>query len=106
MLAFDGDQQNPILRGFMLPAIVREIFTGIFMRTGTIETIQGEDSELWFKWAEYVMEEPLPTDAFSDVDQISDEWMDWLDRLLVAFSAKKFNGKRTLLAAMEEHISD
>ena len=103
---YDGDQKNPMMRGFMLPAIVREIFSGIFMRAKSKEIIEGEESEKWFTWAQYIMEEPLPDVDFTEDDQISKEWLDWLDSLLIDFSERRFGGKFTLLGAMEDYISD
>lgn len=106
LMIYDGEQKNPMMRGFILSAIVREIFSGIFMRTDSIDTIVGEESGKWFLWAEFVMEELLPGGEFTEGEQISSEWLEWLDNLLIEFSESRFGGQYTLLEAMEDYISD
>jgi len=104
---YDDNMHHPLLRGHVLPAMVREMFSGVFMKIKSPSDLQGSDDEKWFRWAEFILQEPLPECDFSDAASVSVDWLEWLDRLIEEFSTRKFvNGKETLLQAMEGYSND
>ena len=108
LLAIYGDSKHhPLLRGHVLPAMVREMFRGVFMNIKSLSELQGSDDSKWFRWGEFMLQEPVPSIDFWDEEGVSGEWLEWLDRLIEEFSARKFvNGKETLLQAMENYSND
>jgi len=106
MAMYEGDQKNPVLRAMMLPSMVREVFMGIFLRTNSASDVEGCESGKWFQWAQFIMEDEPPIEPFKADIGIATEWLDWLDRLMDEFSARRFDGHRTLLSKMEEHLGD
>jgi hypothetical protein len=106
MALYDGDRKNPALRAMLLPAMAREVFTGILMRAESVSDIEGCESAKWFQWAEFIMDEDLPAEPFKGDIGIAVEWLDWLDRLMNEFSARRFDGQHTLLSKMEAYTND
>lgn len=99
---YSGDKRHPFLRGFMFPAIVAEVFSGLFMRVSAVSDLAETETEKWFKWAQFIMNEPMPDDQFFDDGLVAKTWLDWLERLLDEFSGRPAVGSKTFLDAMED----
>lgn len=99
---FNGDKNNPVLRAFFIPAMVREVFLRLFASGASLEELD-PDALVWFTWAEEFAQEPVPNDRFIYDNEVSSDWLEWLDKVVDRLTDRRlFNGK-TLLGALEEY---
>jgi hypothetical protein len=91
------------VHAFMLPALLREILNGIFLRFNSIENI--DERSQAYRWLKFC-DRKLTTWSMPD----EEEWNDKLklselaEQAVYLFSEKKWDGKRTLLEKFLDKI--
>ena len=100
---FMCDMKNPMLRGFILPSIVKSIFQEIFLRFNTFEEIKDHEICNWFLWGSTVTSHKIPCEGFKE----GDFWLAWLDNVLADFCDEK-RGKEqlSLISSMEKYVGE
>ncbi|WP_454598146.1 hypothetical protein [Qipengyuania sp. SM2507] len=98
-----GSWRDPVLQSLYLPAMLRELLTGLIRRVETEEDL--DEGTLGGKVVAFCKERfdaELPSGAFGGPDGNPDDWLEWAEHCVVEFAETKWRRGKTLFDLMLE----
>ncbi|MAW90588.1 MAG: hypothetical protein CL575_10940 [Altererythrobacter sp.] len=98
-----GTWKNPVLQALYLPAMLRELLTGLICRVESEDEL--DDGTLGGRIITFCKERfdaEIPLGAFNGSEGNTDEWLRWADECVVAFAETKWRKGKTLFDLMLE----
>lgn len=98
-----GSWQDPVLQALYLPAMLRELLTGLICRVESEDEL--DDGTLGGRIIAFCKERfdaELPSGAFSGPEGNRDEWLRWAEDCVVEFAETKWRKDKTLFDLMLE----
>lgn len=94
-----GDWQDPVLQGLYLPVLVRELLTGIVMRSqepGDIEDNSSLASRM-MDFCEKQLGVDMPETDFHEQGTVNSDWLNWIDECVNTFCETRWRQGQTLM---------
>jgi hypothetical protein len=98
-----GSWQNPVLQALYLPAMLRELLTGLICRVESEDELdEGTLGGRIIAFCKERFDADLPSGTFSGPDGNRDEWLKWAEECVVEFAETKWRKDKTLFDLMRE----
>ena len=98
-----GSWRHPVLQALYLPAMLRELLTGLICRVESEEELdEGTLGGRIIAFCKERFDAELPSGAFSGPDGNPDDWLKWAEDCVVEFADTKWRKEKTLFDLMLE----
>lgn len=98
-----GNWRHPDLQALYLPAMLRDLLTGLICRVETPEDLDDETlGGMVFAFCRERFDAQLPVAAFQGPDGAMEDWLNWAEECVVQFSETKWRKGQTLFDQMLE----
>ena len=98
-----GSWRDPVLQSLYLPAMLRELLTGLICRVESAEELdEGTLGGRIIAFCKERFEAELPTGPFGGPDGNLDDWLKWAEDCVVEFAETKWRKDKTLFDLMLE----
>lgn len=98
-----GTWRSPVLQALYLPAMLRDLLTGLICRIQSPEELDEETlGGRIIAFCKERFDAQLPAAGFQGPDGVSEEWLTWAEECVVEFSDTKWRNGQTLFDQMLE----
>jgi hypothetical protein len=98
-----GSWRDPVLQALYLPAMLRELLTGLICRVESEDELdEGTLGGRIIAFCKESFDADLPTGPFGGTDGTPDEWLKWAEECVAEFAETKWRKDKTLFDLMLE----